>query len=201
MTSSGIEEDVYDVERIVASRVKDGKKQYLIKWVGYPENENTWELEENLMCEELLDEFKKKEAKKESNLTKKKEAATNVKQQSTKAATAESSIPENKNDSKRIAIANTDISKPLRNNSDFKKMEPSFSVDRSARLDISRPVTNDWDGYIKKVVGAFLNKDGRLEIEFILHDGTKCTSLSQDLKYKAPLKLIAFYEENLSFPE
>lgn len=218
MQISESEEDVYDVERIVDSRIKNGKKQYLIKWVGYSESENTWEMEENLMCGELLEEYKKKEmeAKKTATSTKKKEEMRNTKQQSSKTSSVKSDSTSKSNnvsknasnkmevkesESKNIAINNIDQKKTLKNNPEFKREENLFEQQISSSFQTSRVVTNDWDGYIKKVVGAFLNKDGKLEIEFLLFDGSKGTTLSQDLKYKAPLKLIEFYEENLSFPE
>jgi len=53
------EEDVYQVEKILKSRMVRGKKQYYVKWVGYnDEADNTWEPLANLCgCEELLANF------------------------------------------------------------------------------------------------------------------------------------------------
>ena len=34
-----------------------GKLQYLVKWVGYSEEENTWEPVQNLDCKEKIKEF------------------------------------------------------------------------------------------------------------------------------------------------
>ena len=48
------EEEEYEVEAIVSDRIKKGKKQYLLKWKGYPDSENTWEDEESLNCPDLL---------------------------------------------------------------------------------------------------------------------------------------------------
>ena len=42
---------------------KRGKK-YLVKWVGWPEEQNSWVNAKNLNCPELLSQFeKKKQAK------------------------------------------------------------------------------------------------------------------------------------------
>ena len=41
--------DVYKVENILSSRKKAGKKQFLIKWLGYPEKFNLWIDAENIV--------------------------------------------------------------------------------------------------------------------------------------------------------
>ena len=38
-----IEEEDYEVERITAERTVGGTTQYLIKWVGWPDEDSTWE--------------------------------------------------------------------------------------------------------------------------------------------------------------
>ena len=38
----------YEVEDIVGSRLHRNKTEYLVKWVGYPMSECTWEPESNL---------------------------------------------------------------------------------------------------------------------------------------------------------
>lgn len=61
--------EMYEVEKIVTSRINKkgiwvpnpGKKEYLIKWVGYDSSQNTWEPERNLVnVKDLLEEFEKK---------------------------------------------------------------------------------------------------------------------------------------------
>jgi hypothetical protein len=50
---------MYKIESIISSRItKQGKKQYLIKWHGYDDKQNTWESERNLSnAKELLRKF------------------------------------------------------------------------------------------------------------------------------------------------
>lgn len=44
----GADGEIFMIERIVRKRVKQGRKECLVKWIGYPHNENTWEPEENI---------------------------------------------------------------------------------------------------------------------------------------------------------
>ena len=49
----------FEVESILAYRKYRGKSQYLIKWKGYPDHENTWLYTKDLQnCQNLLQEFK-----------------------------------------------------------------------------------------------------------------------------------------------
>ena len=46
------------MEKVIEKRITTkGKIEYLIKWEGYDENENTWEPKENLGCEDLIQEY------------------------------------------------------------------------------------------------------------------------------------------------
>jgi len=50
----------YDVEKITHTRIFKGKRQYLVRWKGYAEDNDTWENESALQsCKEILDAFKK----------------------------------------------------------------------------------------------------------------------------------------------
>ena len=49
----------YDVKKIIDTRLQDKKRYYLVKWLGYTDAENTWELEKHLKprCQKKLEEF------------------------------------------------------------------------------------------------------------------------------------------------
>jgi len=68
------EEEEYSVEKILDKRTKGGKVEYLIKWEGYPDSENTWEPQDNLDCPEIISAFEAKRGKKEEPKKRKKEA-------------------------------------------------------------------------------------------------------------------------------
>lgn len=41
-------EKLYEVEHILKMKIKDDKRYFRVKWVGYSSLQNTWEPEENL---------------------------------------------------------------------------------------------------------------------------------------------------------
>lgn len=57
-------EEEYTVEKVVDSRMRGGRREYLLKWKGYPDSENTWEPEANLDCPDLISEYEDKQKKK-----------------------------------------------------------------------------------------------------------------------------------------
>ncbi|KAI0571365.1 Chromo domain-containing protein [Pyrenophora tritici-repentis] len=55
---SGDEGDRYQVEKIMDHDEHDGRKRYLVKWLGWSEEDITWEPESNLdECRELLQDY------------------------------------------------------------------------------------------------------------------------------------------------
>lgn len=50
-------ETVYNAERLLESRNQNGQVQYLVKWVGYPESDATWEPKSNILDPRLLEDF------------------------------------------------------------------------------------------------------------------------------------------------
>jgi len=61
----GMGDPEYVVEAILDKRsTANNVTQYLLKWKGYSDDDNTWEPRENLDCDEMIDEFEADWAKK-----------------------------------------------------------------------------------------------------------------------------------------
>lgn len=58
-TETPNDEQVFEVEKVIADKVVHGKRKYKIRWKGCSSKQDTWEKEENLFCPSILDEYRK----------------------------------------------------------------------------------------------------------------------------------------------
>lgn len=55
-----VDDNVYEVERLKSHKKKKDGMYYQVQWKNYSEKHNTWEHEKNLMCPEILADYKQK---------------------------------------------------------------------------------------------------------------------------------------------
>uniref|UniRef100_A0A8D3A0P9 Chromobox homolog 7b n=1 Tax=Scophthalmus maximus TaxID=52904 RepID=A0A8D3A0P9_SCOMX len=61
MELSAIGEQVFAVESIVKRRCRKGNVEYLLKWKGWPPKYSTWEPEEHILDQRLVQAYEEKE--------------------------------------------------------------------------------------------------------------------------------------------
>ena len=81
------EEETYTVDKILKKRIVEGRTEYLLKWMNYPDSASTWEPQENLDCPELIADFEKKTKEQSAARHKEQDAASAVTAKAVKSTT------------------------------------------------------------------------------------------------------------------
>lgn len=50
---------IYEVEQLLKHRGRKGDREFMVRWVNYGPEDDTWERESNLMCPKILQLYKK----------------------------------------------------------------------------------------------------------------------------------------------
>ena len=61
ITEEELGEQVFAVEAITKKRLKKGRTEYLVKWMGWPEADCTWEVEGALRsCRQIVQRWRRR---------------------------------------------------------------------------------------------------------------------------------------------
>lgn len=190
---SSEEEEEYAVEKICARRVRKGKVEYFLKWKGYSEEENTWEPEENLDCQDLIQQYEADRLKEEQSKSEKpaKKDTGNTSGRSSSASNKRKTAGDEKNTS-----ANT--KKKSRRDS-HKSETDNESVSESTSSKTTEKTGFDKGLDAEKILGAS-DSGGVLTflIQFKGIDQAEMVPASV-ANVKIPQMVIKFYEERLSW--
>jgi len=174
------EEEEYSVEKVVDKRVgRNGKVEYLLKWKGYGDEDNTWEPKENLDCKDLIETYEKKRKEKTD---KKKEADKR------KSGTGE--------ESSGISSLSSDKKKEA----DKRKSGPGGdTASKKKKGDDDKPRGFDRTLDPERIIGA---TDSSGELMFLIKwKGSDEADLvpAREANVKCPQTVIKFYEERLTW--
>ena len=64
---------------LASYRIHHGKVEYLIKWEGYPDSENTWEPQANLDCPDIIKKYEDDAKSKKDDKKRKRESDAGTK--------------------------------------------------------------------------------------------------------------------------
>ncbi|QQP37723.1 Chromobox protein -like protein 1 [Caligus rogercresseyi] len=178
------EEEEYSVEKVLDKRVaKNGKVEYLLKWKGYGDDDNTWEPKENLDCESLIDTFEK--CRKASKKTEGSSGNTNS------SSSSSSSTAAKVGEKRKSSISAEKSGTPSSNS--------SSSVKQGRKSEEDRPRGFERNLDPERIIGA---TDSSGELMFLIKwKGSDEADLvpAREANVRCPQTVIKFYEERLTW--
>ena len=200
------ESNLYEVENILKKRIIKGKKEYLIKWKGYPENESTWEPLSHLryiqyMIKEFEDKLKKENEEEKKEISEKKEEKKleekNKEEKNDKTNDNKSSEEKKDNvkkkEEKKEEEKNKLLGKKRKNQEETKNLEVRIS-DNKAIFEV--------DQSLEKILTVKLDNKALIAVvERRLKNGRIFKEImnTEDLKKINPWILIDYYEGKIKF--
>ncbi|EXJ95495.1 hypothetical protein A1O1_00617 [Capronia coronata CBS 617.96] len=168
-------EDEYVVEAIRSHRVYKGQVQYYIKWLGYSDDDNTWEPEDNLLphAAKILSQYHTDLGGPPT--------ARNVRKSKSKQSLRRQSSAEDSPAPKR------------------QKRNGASTASSSEEAGSWLPRKEDWEPEVQRIDTVEKTDSGQLTA-FILFTNGKKTKVSMDKVYRhCPRPMLKFYEEHLKF--
>ncbi|KAJ8345253.1 hypothetical protein SKAU_G00294460 [Synaphobranchus kaupii] len=177
------EEEEYVVEKVLDRRVVKGRVEYLLKWKGFSDEDNTWEPDDNLDCPDLIAEFL--QSQKTAHELEKKEGGGKRKAAESDpdaAAVGEESRPKKRKDEVRLAIQ-------------MRRLEESRT--HRSRPEKPRGFARALDP--ERIIGA---TDSSGELMFLMkwkNSDEADLVPAKEANVKCPQVVISFYEERLTW--
>lgn len=199
ITVSSSEEE-YEVEKIVGKRVRKGIVEYRVKWVGYSDNENTWQTVDSMSCPELV-------AKYEAELLVKspppprppkepKKKLPNVIKRTTK----------RKLGGNDTLTTQKTAKPPLKKNDSIENSSSNFSSNEESQHQLLQQQqqqqweAGDWEDKVDHIDTVTRNENGGLHVWIQWTDGEVTEELANEANVRCPQRVIQFYESRLKFP-
>ncbi|RMZ80927.1 hypothetical protein DV737_g2723, partial [Chaetothyriales sp. CBS 132003] len=179
----------YQVERIVKHKKSAGGILYNIKWHGYPDSENTWEPEENLLphSRDALQQYFDQnggEDKVKAGLKKAKPEAKSASKSASKLASK--SVSKSAASSKRSTPLDAEPAAKRRKAED----EPPKTW---------TPKTHDWTPDVDKIELIERDETGQLQV-YIRFTRNRLAKVSMDaVKKHCPVPMLDFFQAHLKF--
>ena len=196
--------DEYEVEKIVDKRVRNGKVEYKIKWVGYSMEECTWEPLKNLenikkMIDDYNEKINQKESQKKNSIEKFLGKKTdNPLPEEEKNNTIKNNEKENVNEEKNLPNLNDLKSNFEYNNNNLKENN------NNNKHDVLNNKKNDSFFVDERYKEVFtIKKEGNELCAIVVFDNNgiieKKHILTKELQKINPFILIQFYESKIKF--
>ncbi|EGF77697.1 hypothetical protein BATDEDRAFT_91354 [Batrachochytrium dendrobatidis JAM81] len=212
-SEESLDDEEFEVERIIKFRKHQGVEQFYIKWKGYPDSDNTWEPTDVVDAPDLVKEFWSTQAskgKKARTSTSRSRAiepqASPPKRQKTPIAKNGKSASQPSRTSKKGATSKS-ASKP--NPSSKKKtIEEEESSESLQKIYLSPDALTaemrdklSWENDVESIETMEMASSSTDDLLVYINwnDGKKIVVASKVANAKCPQKIIKFYENHLKF--
>lgn len=195
-----LEEEEYVVEKIVDKRTRGGRTEYLLKWKGYGDADNTWEPEENLDCPDLISEYELRHKNQQTNNKTKRKTENDLNINKKKKPDSIASTSTATTSSNTASSSSTAQSSVLSNQTNNLHQQNNDSHHHHHHSDDVNPARGFDRGLLpEKIIGA---TDSSGELMFLMkwkNSDEADLVLAKTANVRCPQIVIQFYEERLTW--